>query len=147
MIKRTNKLMIATLLGFGSSVSVAQPPEMTVYHSPTCQCCGKWIEHAKQNGFTIKDVVTDDVASFKAKLGVPPSMESCHTVSVGGYVVEGHVPAEDVHKLLKSKAKIVGIAAPGMPMGSPGMEMGGRKDHYQVMSFDKANEIKVFAEH
>lgn len=146
-MKLSAKLRLLALLSSGLSVQAAELPEMTVYHSPTCQCCSKWIEHAKQSGFKIKDIVTDEMSEIKSKLGLPQNLASCHTVEVAGYVVEGHVPADDVKKLLNDKPKVAGISAPGMPMGSPGMEMGGRKDHYQVVSFDKANNVQVFAEH
>lgn len=124
-----------------------KPLEMTVYRSPTCGCCGKWLEHAKQNGFKINDVVSDDMETIKARFGVPEKLASCHTAVVDGYVVEGHVPAGDIQKMLQSKAKVSGIAAPGMPMGSPGMEMGGRQDAYKVVSFDKEGKFEVFASH
>ena len=98
----------------------------------------------KKNNFTVKDIVTDDVQAIKDKYGVSEAMASCHTAIVDGYVIEGHVPAEDIMNLLKTKPKIVGIAVPGMPSGTPGMEMGGRKDAYDVMSFDKENHYEIF---
>ncbi len=125
------------------------PPatEITVYRSPSCGCCGKWIEHLKQNNFKVKDILSDEMDAIKAKNGVPQPLASCHTALVDGYVVEGHVPAGDVAKLLQIKPKLSGISAPGMPSGSPGMEMGGRQEHFQVVSFDKAGPVEVFAEH
>ena len=102
------------------------------------------MEHLKKNNFNVKDIVTDDVQAIKNKYGVSEAMASCHTAIVDGYVIEGHVPANDIMKLLKTKPKIVGIAVPGMPSGAPGMEMGGRKDSYNVMSFDKENHYQVF---
>ncbi len=120
---------------------------MTVYRSPTCGCCGKWIEHAKQNGFKVKDIVRDDMQVIKEKHSLPDKLASCHTAIVDGYVVEGHVPAGDIQKMLDSKSKVAGIAAPGMPMGSPGMEMGGQADPYKVVSFDKEGKFEVFASH
>jgi len=121
-----------------------KPVDIVVYRSPTCDCCGKWLEHLKKNNFNIKDIVTDDVQAIKNKYGVSDAMASCHTAIVGGYVIEGHVPANDIMKLLKTKPKIVGIAVPGMPSGTPGMEMGDRKDAYNVMSFDKENHYEIF---
>ncbi|WP_331001617.1 DUF411 domain-containing protein [Methylicorpusculum oleiharenae] len=118
--------------------------EILVYRSPTCSCCGKWLEHLKQNNFEVKDIVTEDMDQVKAKLGVPKQLASCHTAVIDGYVVEGHVPAADIEKMLKDKPRIAGISVPGMPMGTPGMEMGGRKDPYQVISFDKDNNQQIY---
>ena len=126
------------------TLSAGKPVDIVVYRSPTCECCGKWLEHLKKNNFTVKDIVTDDVQAIKDKYGVSDTMASCHTAIVDGYVIEGHVPAEDIMNLLKTKPKIVGIAVPGMPSGTPGMEMGGRKDAYDVMSFDKENHYEIF---
>jgi hypothetical protein len=118
--------------------------DMTVYKTPTCGCCKNWVEHMRTAGFTVKSVDLDDVSPYKKKYGVTPDLASCHTALVGGYVVEGHVPADVVKQLLKSKPKLVGIAVPGMPAGSPGME-GGRKDKYDVIAFDKAGKHTVYA--
>lgn len=121
-----------------------KPIEITVYRSPTCGCCGKWIEHMKQNNFIVKDNLSDDMEAIKAQYGVPKEMASCHTAIVDGYVVEGHVPAADIIKLLKTKPKVTGLAVPGMVTGSPGMEMGDRADPYDVMSFDKEKHFQIF---
>jgi hypothetical protein len=118
--------------------------DIVVNRSPTCSCCGKWIEHLKQNNFNVKDIVSDDVQALKDKYNVTQELASCHTALVNGYVVEGHVPAKDIRTLLKNKPDVVGITVPGMPSGTPGMEMGGRKDTYQVISFDKKNQHQVF---
>lgn len=126
------------------SVTAAKPVDITVYRSPTCSCCGKWIQHMKQNNFNVQDIVTDDMQAIKDKYGVPKEMASCHTALVDGYVVEGHVPADDIKKLLTSKPKVVGLAVPGMVTGSPGMEMGGAKPPYDVMSFDKEKHSQIF---
>lgn len=139
-------LVIATALP-AAAEETAPAKEMTVYRSPTCGCCGKWIEHVKQNQFVVKDIVSDDMDAIKKQHGVPDELSSCHTAIVDGYVIEGHVPAADIRKLLQMKPKITGLAAPGMPMGSPGMEMGGRKDDYQIISFDKDGHYEVFADH
>lgn len=143
-------LLIPALLGCVPSLQAEEidnQVEMTVYHSPTCSCCVKWLEHAKQNGFNVKDVVISDMQSVKEKYGIPQKLASCHTAVIKGYVIEGHVPAGDIQKLLQTKLKVAGIAAPGMPMGSPGMEMGGRKTEYQVISFDNNNGLQVFSKH
>lgn len=144
------KLMLSALLLAGCTTIQAEnavaDKEMTVYRSPTCGCCGKWIEHVKNNHFTVKDIVSNDMDAIKEKYGIPDKLGSCHTAIVDGYVIEGHVPAADIQKLLQTKPKVVGLSAPGMPMGSPGMEMGGSQD-YNVMSFDKDGKVQVFSEH
>lgn len=145
------KMILGVMLLMGAISGQAQEAvadkEMTVYRSPTCGCCGKWIEHVKQNHFAIKDIVSDDMQAIKKKYGVPENLASCHTAIVDGYVIEGHVPAADIEKLLQTKPKVIGISAPGMPMGSPGMEMGGRADDYDVVSFDSAGSVQVFSAH
>lgn len=144
------KSLVLLLAAFSPNLSAEEagkPLEMTVYRSPTCGCCGKWLEHARQNGFKINDVVSDDMDTIKARFGVPEKLASCHTAIIDGHVIEGHVPAADIQKLLQTKPQVAGIAAPGMPMGSPGMEMGGRQDAYKVVSFDKEGKVEVFAEH
>lgn len=149
-MKRVKMLLSAILLTTsltGQAEEAINDKEITVYRSPTCGCCGKWIEHVKQNHFVIKDIVSDDMQAIKKKYGVPDQLASCHTAIVDGYVIEGHVPAADIQKLLDTKPKVVGISAPGMPMGSPGMEMGGRADDFDVVSFDSAGNVQVFAEH
>ena len=123
------------------------PDELLVYRTSTCGCCGKWLDHVKDQHFKVKSIVNDDLQAIKERLGVPDKLASCHTAVINGYVIEGHVPADDIKKLLKTKPKVIGIAAPGMPMGSPGMENGDFKQHYQVISFDKAGHQQVFSEH
>jgi hypothetical protein len=119
-------------------------PSMTVYKSATCGCCSQWIEHMKAAGFTVKALDVDDIEVTKKTYGVPATAESCHTAIVGGYVVEGHVPADAVQRMLREKPAIAGLAVPGMPIGAPGMEMGGRKDPYNVVAFDKAGKTTVY---
>ncbi len=121
-----------------------KPVEMTVYRSPTCSCCGKWLEHMKQDGFVVKDIKTDDMDGIKRQHGVPDHLKSCHTALGGGYVIEGHVPASDIRALLEKKPAVAGISVPGMPAGTPGMEMGGRNDPYAVVQFDKSGQATVF---
>jgi hypothetical protein len=142
------KIFLAIGLMLGNIPAQAEESKaITVYRSPTCSCCGKWLEHLKQNGFSIKDVPTEDMKAIKHKYGVSDEMASCHTAIVDGYVVEGHVPADDIKTLLKTKPNVVGIAVPQMPSGTPGMEMGGKKDPYNVMSFDTENHSQVFKSH
>ncbi|WGS86781.1 DUF411 domain-containing protein [Methylomonas sp. UP202] len=146
-IAKISVLTLATMFSGLLFAEESSQPEMTVYRSPTCGCCGKWLEHAENSGFKIKDVISSDMDQIKARYGVPEKLASCHTVVVDGYVIEGHVPAADVQKLLKEKPAVAGLAVPGMPMGSPGMEMGGRQDDYKVVSFDKDGHYAVYAEH
>jgi hypothetical protein len=120
------------------------PVEVVVYKSPTCGCCAKWVDHMRANGFKVTVHDVENVDPVKTSNGVPASLASCHTALVQGYVVEGHVPADVVQRLLKEHPSIVGIAAPGMPAGAPGMEMGGRKDKLDIIAFDKAGHTSVY---
>jgi hypothetical protein len=118
---------------------------MTVYKSATCGCCAKWVEHMQANGFDVKAINVDDIDKVKRDHGVPADAASCHTAIVNGYVVEGHVPADAVLKVLKEKPAIAGIAVPGMPMGSPGMEVpGGQKEPFNIVSFDKSGKTSLY---
>jgi hypothetical protein len=119
-------------------------PTITVYKDPGCGCCKSWIEHLIKNGYRVDAKDTPDMAEVKRTLGVPDRLSACHTGVVNGYLIEGHVPAADIARLLKEKPKVTGLAVPGMPMGSPGME-GPRAQHYQVLSFDKSGKTKIFA--
>jgi len=121
-----------------------QPRAMTVYKSPTCGCCSAWIEHVQQAGFTCTVRDLPDLTEVKASFGIPRALESCHTAQIGGYLIEGHVPADLIQKLLRDKPTARGLAVPGMPIGSPGME-GGTPERYQVLLFDKAGTTRVFA--
>ena len=130
-----------------ANAAMPQPTEITVFRSPTCGCCRDWVDHMQASGFQVQDNVTDAMASVKQRYGVPEAAESCHTAIIDGYVVEGHVPASDVQRLLAERPNVRGIAAPGMPVGSPGMEMGDRRDPYTVVSFTRSGAIATFAEH
>ncbi|HSR15779.1 MAG TPA: DUF411 domain-containing protein, partial [Gemmatimonadales bacterium] len=112
---------------------------------PTCGCCGKWIEHMQAAGFKVRTVDMDDITEVKQASGVPMKLRTCHTALVDGYVVEGHVPADLVRRMLAEKPKMAGIAVPGMPLGSPGMEQGDMKDPYEVLLFDKSGKTTVYA--
>lgn len=126
----------------------AAPVAVTVYKNAQCGCCKNWVEHLRKEGFKVTARDVDDLAAIKRKLGVPASLSSCHSAIVGSYVVEGHVPAADIRKLLAEKPKVAGIGVPGMPMGSPGMEMPGMPaDKYDVMAFAKDGKQRVFASH
>lgn len=127
--------------------SAAQAATMTVHKHPSCGCCAKWIEHVQKHGFTVKVVETEQMMAVKQRLGVPDPMASCHTSEAGGYFIEGHVPAADIKRLLAQKPKAVGIAVPGMPAGSPGMDMGGQRQPYATLLVQRDGKTKVFAQH
>ena len=120
--------------------------EVIVYKSPTCGCCKKWVNHLRDNGFKVKAYDVKSVVPYKIKHGVTKPLASCHTALVGGYTIEGHVPAADIRRLLKEKPNVKGLAVPGMPMGTPGME-GRRKDAYNVLTFDAKGKTGVFSRH
>lgn len=142
---RTLALMLACI-GAGAAWGQTAVPStpVTVYKSPTCGCCGKWVEHLRENGFEVETVDVNAMTSVKESLGVPRSMHSCHTAQVGGYVIEGHVPAEDIRRLLQQRPPIAGLAVPGMPIGSPGME-GPNPQAYDVIAFDAQGGANVFS--
>ena len=123
----------------------AAPIPITVYKSPSCGCCKNWVTHMQGAGFAVKVIDMDDLTTVKKNAGVPQKLQSCHTALVGAYVVEGHVPADLVKKMLAQKPQITGLAVPGMVTGSPGMEMGDSKDPYDVIAFDRAGKTTVFA--
>ena len=123
-------------------------PTLDVYKDPNCGCCSKWVEYLRQHDFTVRVTDTDDLGAVKAAHGVPPQVESCHTALVGGYVVEGHVPAADIVRLLQERPAIAGIGVAGMPIGSPGMEVPGMEAQpYDVVAFDEDARSHVFARH
>jgi hypothetical protein len=144
-------LAVAVAVGFGAAAAVGQrsaPLTVEVYKSPTCGCCSKWVDHLRAHDFTVRTTDTDQVDAVKNKHGVPQTLRSCHTALVGGYVIEGHVPASDVQRLLKERPAVAGIAVGGMPVGSPGMEVPGRAaDPYDVVAFDSAGRTSVFSQH
>ena len=119
--------------------------EVTVYKSPSCGCCKKWIRHLEQNGFSVKTHDTQNVVPYKIQHGISPRLASCHTAVVDGYVIEGHVPASDIKRLLTERPAVKGLTVPGMPIGSPGMEQGARQDRYDVLTFDAKGGTKVFS--
>jgi len=144
------KSFVASLLVLGlAQVAWAAPttPVIDVYKSPTCGCCNKWIDHLKTNGFTVRSHDTDNVAQHKIRLGVPPGHGSCHTAEVNGYVIEGHVPAKEITRLLKAKPRARGLVVPGMPVGSPGMEAGGRRDPYEVLLVNRDGSTRTYAQY
>ncbi len=135
------------LLTAPSAACAAPRPELTVYKSPSCGCCTGWVDHARQAGFGVKVVDVEDLAPVKARLRVPEALASCHTVTTAGFVFEGHVPIGDIQAFM-AKPRGLGLAVPGMPVGSPGMESpDGATQPYIVMAFDRQGRTSVFARH
>jgi hypothetical protein len=148
--------LLAGVLVVGAALAVAAgwlprgaaaAPPVVVYKTATCGCCGAWVSHLQAAGFVTQVHDVEDLAAVKARLGVPQGLGSCHTATVGGYVIEGHVPAADVARLLEQRPAGTGLAVPGMPVGSPGMEHGDRVDPYQVLLWGEGGEPQVFAEY
>jgi hypothetical protein len=128
------------------SDTLAKKPVITVYKDPSCGCCKNWIAHLIKHGYRVDAKDSPNMTEIKRTLGVPTGLTACHTAMVNGYLIEGHVPAADIDRLLAQKPKIAGLAVPGMPAGSPGME-GASAQRYQVLTFDKSGKTTVFAKH
>ncbi|MGB3299578.1 MAG: DUF411 domain-containing protein [Phormidesmis sp.] len=160
----THRLLAVGLLGTGGIFTGSRPAkadssmseleaiapkiyELTVFRSPTCGCCEGWTAHIQAAGFAVDDRIIEDMDAIKQRYGVRAGLDSCHTALVGGYVIEGHVPAEDVQRLLAEKPNVIGITAPGMPMGSPGMETDEDTAPYTVFSFKADGTVNAFAQH
>ncbi len=137
-------LLFLVALSLGYTRESADGREVIVYKSATCGSCKGWMCHLEVNGFTVKACDVRDLAEVKRQNGVDPRLGSCHTAKVGGYVVEGHVPAQDIKRLLSERRAVSGLSVPGMPMDWPGME-GSRKDPYDVSIFDHAGKTSVYA--
>jgi len=130
---------LATLPSFAAMAETL--PEMVVTKDPSCGCCGAWIDHVSKAGFSAEVIESSEVNRLKTRLGVPQALASCHTAEVGGYVIEGHVPADAIKRLLAQKPQARGLAVPGMPVGSPGMEVAGAEnDTYDVILFGPAGQ-------
>ena len=143
VLPRWARALVPGMLPHSARAPIAAP-EITVYKTPTCGCCRLWVEHAEKNGFKVKVIDMDDLTSIKRTAGVPAKLESCHTALVGKYVVEGHVPADLIQKMLKEKPAILGLAVAGMVAGSPGMEQGA-KQAYDVTAFTRDGKTSVYA--
>ncbi len=147
MLDRRSLLTAFALGPFGAGRGVAQPT-MTVFKDPNCGCCGAWVDHIRAAGFVADVRIEAQMARVKARLGVPADLQSCHTALIEGYAVEGHVPAEAISKLLRERPRLAGIAVPGMPVGSPGMEVPGEKpDPFKVVGFTAVGGRAVFADY
>lgn len=147
----TRRSFLATVLAvpFLTRAAEAEEPMIKVYKSPTCGCCGAWVEHLKAAGF---DVVAEDVNqaalwTLKTKAGITEDLSSCHTAFVEGYVIEGHVPAQDIRRLLKEKPEGLGLTVPGMPIGSPGMEIGNEREPYATLLVQPDGAADFYAAH
>lgn len=135
----------ATLAASPARTDADALPKALVYKTPSCGCCNLWVDHLREAGFEVDARNLNDLIPVKIDAGVPPRMSSCHTALIDGYVVEGHIPAEHVKRLLEERPDVVGIAVPGMPIGSPGMEGIGARP-YQVLSWDREGNVEVYAE-
>jgi hypothetical protein len=151
LTRRTFLASLAGSVALGAVAALLVPlagraagSDVAVWASPTCGCCGGWVEHMRDAGFTVTVHLTEDLAPVKAKSGVPDGLQSCHTAVVGGYVVEGHVPAADVRRLLAERPAARGLSVPGMPQSAPGMDNPGQP--YEVMLFGRG-EPTVYARH
>lgn len=135
------KLMAESAYGAGS-------PRITVYKTSTCVCCAKWVDHLQESGFnpTVHDKDEAELQRLKDELGVPQEVRSCHTAVVDRYLIEGHVPAEDIRRLVKERPRLAGLAVPGMPTGTPGMAAPGAKTgDFEVVSFQADGKTQIFA--
>jgi len=148
------RTMLGILVALGAGVSMtggwrrAAPIPITVYKDPACQCCTKWVAHLASNGFAPVTHDRSDMDDVKNTMGIPVALRSCHTAIVGSMLLEGHVPASDIKRALTtSRRQVFGLAVPGMPAGSPGMEGAGRRDRYNVIAFTTAGVTSVFAAH
>ena len=141
------RLLASTLLFLAACTSAAQAATYEMFRDPNCGCCGKWADHVRaENEVQVKVTVSQDMSRVKQQHGVPQDLWSCHTMTVDDYVIEGHVPAEQIDRLLEERPEGVrGLAVPGMPIGSPGMEMGNRKQAYEVIAFREDGSRYVFA--
>jgi len=140
-----HSLLLVFLVSTGTAWAQAAT-QIEVFKSPSCSCCGKWIEHLQQNGFQVSVHEVNDVPAARKKLGMPDRLGSCHTARVGDYVIEGHVPATDIQRLLKEKPKALGLAVPAMPPGSPGMETA-KPVPYETLLVQADGSTRAFARH
>jgi hypothetical protein len=138
-------LLTSLLMGFFMTLFAETLPPVTVYKSKYCGCCGEWVKHMENNGFKVNVIETEALNEVKIKYNVPAPLASCHTAIIGNFIVEGHTPASSIKRFLKEAPKdAIGLAVPGMPLGSPGMEQGNMKQPYDVLAFDKQGHTVVF---
>ena len=145
-IRKKMSLALAPL-ALLACVQSAAAATIEVVKSPYCACCTHWVDYLRAEGFEVRVTETEDVTPTARRLGVPDDLRSCHTASVGGYAIEGHVPAADIRRLLDERPQAAGIAVPGMPIGSPGMEQGDVRQPYATILFTREGRQTVFARH
>jgi hypothetical protein len=137
-------LALGVTVGHGQTATRSSARTVTMYKTVGCGCCAIWADHLRKAGFKVSAMDVSDLARVKNAYGVPPAAHTCHTALIDGYVVEGHVPIDAIQKLLKERPKVAGLAVPGMPIGSPGMESGSRKDPYDVLAFDQDGKTSTY---
>ena len=147
-------LLIVNIINSQESIAKTQEnidiPKVVSYRSASCGCCKKWINHLRDNGLEVVDNIVEDVSAIKIQYQIPNNLRSCHSAQIGKYTIEGHVPIESINKLLEEKPLISGLAVPGMPHGSPGMEIHSHESHshdyesYEVVAFSKSGKTKIF---
>lgn len=148
-LSRRALLWGAPALALAAGCAQAAPREVTIYKTPWCGCCSGWVTHMAKAGFKPTVIEVDDLGPVRAKQGVPFELSSCHTGVVAGYVIEGHVPPADVHRLLKERPRALGLVVPGMPIGSPGMEtpQGAKEKFATLLLLDRTGRTQIFASH
>ena len=147
-VKSIIMLVILNILAITTAVaSDGLVRDIVVYKNPECGCCTKWVKYLQDNNYNVTIEHTRDVLAVKKRLGVPEKLAACHTAVIDGYVIEGHITHRDIKRLLLFRPDIKGIAVPGMPVGTPGMESGSTVQPYNVMSFDEQGTMEVFVEH
>lgn len=147
------KLLVAVpafLMPFSGTFASSASPSIEIWKSPTCGCCKDWLEYMQKNGFTVATIHSAGNTNARKALGIPSKFGSCHTAKIDGYAIEGHVPAQDIRRLLKEKPNAIGLAVPEMPIGSPGMdgpEYKGQKDQFQVLLIQKDGTAAVYRQY
>jgi hypothetical protein len=142
------KLALAAVLVIAAAAFV-DAADLDVYRSEDCSCCGKWAQYLKKNGFKVRlhNMSPDRLDKIKTEARIPEKYASCHTAKIEGYVIEGHVPAEDIKRLLSERPKAIGLSVPGMPIGAPGMEVGKKQDPYEVLLLKEDGSTEVYSKH
>lgn len=140
--------LVTAFFATGAFAEDSKLPQVEVYKSPYCGCCGDWVAHLQKAGFTVKVHEVEDLPTLRERLGIPDEHASCHSAKIGGYVLEGHVPAGDVKRLLKEKPQAVGLAVPGMPIGAPGMDVpGAPAEAYATLLLKRNAPAQVYVQH
>ena len=147
-------ILFTNIIDPNKSIALTQEnidnPKVVSYRSASCGCCKKWINHLRDNGLEVVDNIVEDVSAIKIQYQIPNNLRSCHSAQIGKYIIEGHVPIESINKLLEEKPLISGLAVPGMPHGSPGMEIHSHESHshdyesYEVVAFSESGKTKIF---